>query len=573
MILYKDIKQKFLEFFRNLDHKILPSSSLTQTGDESVLLTTAGMQQFKAYYTGDKDPILDFSSKRVISIQKCFRLSDLENIGDESHLSFFEMLGNFSFGDYFKKETIDWAYNFLSQVLGVEKSRIKTAVFQGNKDLNEDKDSIELLKSIGFEDSKIERKGMEDNFWGPTGITGPCGPTVEFYIDDLEVWNLVFNEYFKKEDGSYQKLQKPGVDTGMGIERLLYKINNLNNIFESELFLPLIEILRSKNLYDLSSENLKHERIVSDHLKGAAFLISEGLIPSNIKQGYILRRILRRSFVHLKALNLNDDIIKEVVLKVKEIYAEFYEDLNNTDNIIETILDEKLKFAKVLNNGLKEFEKIVKKSQDKKLDEELAFNLYQSYGFPRDVILDLIKERGLDFDVEIFNKFFKEHQEKSRKIEEKKIGGIRQNPTYYEIKLHTATHLLHKALRDLFGDDLRQMGSDINEKRLRFDFNLKRALSHEEIKKVEKAVNSKIKEDLDVTYLEMPLKKAIDSGAMSFFKEKYPSEVKVYFIGNYSKEICNGPHVKKTSELKKFEIIKEEGIGSGLRRIKSIIEK
>ncbi len=573
MISSNELRLKFLNFFKNNDHIIAQGSSLTETGDPTVLLTTAGMQQFKDYYLGFKDPLKDFGKKRIATIQKCFRLSDLEDIGDTSHLSFFEMLGNFSFGDYFKKETINWAYKFLTEELGISKDRLNVTVFGGDSDISCDSESLEVVQTLDLPPGRIVKRGSEDNFWGPTGLEGPCGPTVEFYVDGLEVWNLVFNEYFKNKEGVYEKLTFRGVDTGMGLERILAVANRCTSIFETDIFQPIIEGFRGSGAYEINNNMIRRERIIADHFRGATFLISEGLSPSNLRQGYILRRILRRIFLHLRKLNLSIEIIPSIIDRVIGIYKDFYTDLWSTAAIAEIFYKEHDKFQRALQQGLKIFGKISQKSKTNYLDTKELFNLYQSFGFPRDIIVDLCREHNKIFDNTEFDRLFKEHQDKSRLVKEHKIGGIRAEPTYYEVKLHTATHLLHQALRDVLGNTVRQMGSDINEKRLRFDFNFERPLTKEEIEKIEKIVNDKIRYDFDVTFVKMPLEKALSFGALSFFREKYPSEVKVYSIGDYSKEICNGPHVKKTSELKRFRIIKEEGIGQGIRRIKAVVDK
>lgn len=573
MIGSNTLRHQFLQFFKERGHVIIPGSSLTGTGDPSVLLTTAGMQQFKDYYIGARDPLMDFNTRKVATVQKCFRLSDIENIGDDSHLSFFEMLGNFSFGDYFKKEAINMAFNFLVDELKIDRNRLTLTVFGGDKEIGEDIESFEIVKSLGLSLDRITKRGQEDNFWGPTGFEGPCGPTVEFYIDGLEVWNLVFNEYYKNKDGKFEKLSYKGVDTGMGLERVLAMINYKANVFETDIFQPIIAVLRGFNAYEINNDTIRRERIIADHIRGAVFLISEGLMPSNLRQGYVLRRILRRLLLHLEKLGLKSEAILTLVDSVLAIYENFYTDLWQPQDITKIIIEENERFRKVLNQGLKMFKKINKKAKDDKLAPSDLFNVYQSFGFPKDIIIDLCQDYHKTFDLAEFDHLFKEHQERSRLVKEHKIGGIRTDPTYYEIKLHTATHLLHQALRDVLGKNVRQMGSDINEKRLRFDFNFERALSENELQKIEKIVNQKIKEDLDVSCVKLPLAKALQSGALSFFREKYPSEVKVYSIDNYSKEICNGPHVRKTSELKNFKIIKEEGIGQGIRRIKAIVSK
>ena len=559
----KELRKKFLDFFKNKDHNIVKSSSLLPN-DSSVLFTTAGMQQFKEYYLDKKSPY----GNKVASCQKCFRTSDIEEVGDERHLTFFEMLGNFSFGDYFKKEAIYFAKEFLD-TLNLKIDYV--TVFEGDGEIQKDVDSYNVWKELGFSEEKnnLIFKGRDENFWGPTGEEGPCGPTTEIYINGIEIWNLVFNEYFQDKNKKLTLLKKKGVDTGMGLERLSMIVQNKPTIFETDLFLPIIKEI--ENQFNLKYENNNYYfRIIADHIKSAVFLISENIYPSNIERGYILRRLIRRAIRYGKLMNLPSGFLLPLAKKVIEIYKDVYCEIKlSENNILTVILNEEEKFEKTLNKGLKQFEKIAKK---KEITGEEAFHLYDTYGFPIELTKELADEKNIKVDIGGFYNFFKKHQEVSRKGVEAKFGGIGKNADYNATRLHTATHLLQSALREVLGESVRQMGSDINSFRLRFDFSFPRKLTNEELQKIEGIVNQKIKEDLEVKREEMSYEKAIRFGALSFFKEKYPPKVSVYSIGDFSKEICAGPHVKKTSELKKFKIIKEESSGANIRRIRAVLE-
>ncbi len=556
------LREKFLSFFEKRGHKIVPSSSILPS-DPSVLFTTAGMQQFKPYYLGEKSPY----GKNVVSCQKCFRTSDIEEVGDERHLTFLEMLGNFSFGGYFKEEAIKLAFEFLFQELKLPLENASFTVFKGDKEVPADEESIKIWKSLGVSENKIKKAGRADNFWGPTGKEGPCGPTTEIHFNEVELWNLVFNEYYQDEKGGLTSLKQKGVDTGMGLERLTMICQGKSSLYETDLFEPIIEKLEFKN-YGL--EKIKAQRIIADHIKGAVFLISEGVFPSNLEKGYVLRRILRRAIRYGKLLNLPKNFLIFLAQKVIELYKEVYPEVKSGEaDILTVIQNEEEKFEKTLNQGLKQFEKITKKGEISGID---AFHLFDTYGFPLELTKELARERNLRVDEKGFQVAFEKHREISRSGAEKKFGGIGKEATYEATKLHTATHLLHAALREILGENVKQMGSDITPQRLRFDFSHSRKLTEEEIKKINNLVNRKIKEDLEVKREEMSYLEAIKSGALAFFKERYPEKVTVYSIGNFSKEICAGPHVKRTSELGNFKIIKEESCGAGTRRIRAILK-
>jgi alanyl-tRNA synthetase len=543
------------------------------------------MQQFKEYFIGKPSPF----GKRAVSCQKCFRTSDIESVGDESHLTFLEMLGNFSFGEYFKEEAVKFAFEFIFEELKLKKDDFIFTVFGGDPSAGSgqavpfDEESFLILKKLGVPENKIKKCGRADNFWGPTGKEGPCGPTVEFHINDTELWNLVFNEYFQDEKGELTPLKQKGVDTGMGLERLTMAVQNKPSVFETDLFLPLIQEIE-KNTPKSYLLNSKSYRIIADHTKSAVFLISEGIFSSNVERGYVLRRILRRAIRYGKLLNLPKNFLIPLSQIAIEIYKEVYPEIKSKEtDILTAIQNEEEKFEKTLVQGIKEATSLIIAKGS--ISGEEAFRLYESSGTPLAFIIEIIEEKGVKIDKERLRKDFdealKKHQEISRAGAEKKFGGVGKEASYEATKLHTATHLLHTALREILGVNVKQMGSDITAQRLRFDFSHPQKMTEEEIKKVEDLVNQKIKEDLEVKKEEMSYEEAIKSGALAFFKEKYPERVSVYSAGNpsdpsgrvFSREICAGPHVKRTSEIGHLEIIKEESSGAGVRRIRAVLQK
>ena len=547
-----------MEFFEKRGHKIVPSSSLLPKDDPSVLLTTAGMQQFKSYYTGEKDPIKDFGARRAASIQKSFRTSDIDKVGNESHLTFFEMLGNFSFGDYFKENAIKWAWEFITKEMGISPERCYVSVFNGDNKVPEDKESIEIWKSLGLSDNKIKKAGRKDNFWGPTSNEGPCGPTSEIYVDNIEIWNLVFNEYYCNPDKILKPLKQKGVDTGMGLERLAMAIQNTPTVFETDLFMDIIP----EGLPAIMDERIR--RIILDHGRAVVFLISDKVRPSNKEQGYILRRLMRRMMVHFyKEINFLDieNLLKGVVRK----YKDFYDNLDETI-VLQVFREENEKFRQAMQNGIRELKKI------DILDAVRAFNLFESYGLTFDVIKDFAGTKAANLNQKDFDAEFKKHQELSRTASAGMFKGGLADASEETIKYHTAAHLMLAALRQVLGDQVSQKGSNITPERLRFDFSYNQKMAPEEIRQVEDLVNDKIKEDLPVKMEEMTLEEARTAGATGAFESKYGERVKVYSIDNFSKEICGGPHVKHTGEIGKFKIIKEESSSAGIRRIKAIVE-
>ena len=555
-----ELRKRFLEFFKEKGHKIVPSSSILPS-DPSVLFTTAGMQQFKPYYIGEKSPY----GLNVVSCQKCIRTSDIDEVGDKSHLTFLEMLGNFSFGGYFKEEAIKMACEFLFDELKLSEDKVFFTVFEGDKNIPLDTESIEILKKMRVSEDKIKKYPKEDNFWGPTGECGPCGPTLEIYYDGIEIWNLVFNEYYMDKDKKLTLLPQKGVDTGMGLERLAMSSQNKLSVFETDLFEPIIAEIKK---YGKDEE--KAQRIIADHIKSAVFIASEGIVPLNVEKGYILRRIIRRAIRYGRILNMPKDFLITLAKIVIEMYKEPYPELVSKQVEILTIIQkEEEKFEKTLEKGLKIFGKIAEKGDISGTD---AFHLYDTYGFPLELTIELAKEKNLKVDEKEFNKLFEKHREVSRAGAQKKFGGVGKEADSQSACLHTATHLLHAALREILGAHVKQTGSDITSQRLRFDFSHSQKVSDDELKKIENLVNKKIKEDIAIGKEEMPTERAISSGALSFFKDKYPEKVSVYSINNFSKEICAGPHADRTKELGSFKIVKEESLGSNTRRIKAILE-
>ncbi|HDZ54400.1 MAG TPA: alanine--tRNA ligase [Candidatus Nealsonbacteria bacterium] len=591
------IRKQFLDFFAKRGHTIVPSSSLLSS-DPTVLLTTAGMQQFKEYYLDKPSPL----GNRVASCQKCFRTSDIDEVGDDFHLTFFEMLGNFSFRDYFKEEAIESAHELLVKDYELPAVNLWVTYFRGDGNIPEDKESQEIWHKLGVPRERISGFSREDNFWGPTGEEGPCGPTTEIHFDItqkpcqkrkscrpncdcgrfLEVWNLVFNEYYQDREKKFTSLKTKGVDTGMGLERLAVVLQKKSSVFEINLFEPIIREIEENTSKSYNS-NQRAYRIVADHIKGAVFLSSEGVIPSNIEEGYILRRVLRKTIRFGKLLNLPENFLISLAKKVISIYGDTYPGIKSSQADILTIIqNEEEKFDRTLEKGLKEFDKLIETTQIKNkkiIPGEKAFWLFETYGFPLELTEELAKGKNLKVDQKSFREAFEKHQEISRAGAEKKFGGVGKKATYEATKLHTATHLLHQALREILGKHVKQMGSDITSQRLRFDFSHSSKMTEKEKKKVEDLINQKIQENLDVRQEEVEYQQAIESGALAFFKEKYPERVTIYSIGDssdpsgrvFSKEICAGPHISQTQELGKFKIIKEESAGAGVRRIRAII--
>ncbi len=594
-----ELRKSFLDYFRDHGHVIVPSSSLIPD-DPSVLLTTAGMQQFKPYYTGQADPFhsphptlggKSLGSKNAVSVQKSFRTSDIDEVGDERHLTFFEMLGNFSFGGYFKKEAIAYGYDFLKNVLGLEIDYV--TVFDPEKvpegdwrkhGVPFDEESWRLWKEIGMPESKIRREGI-DNFWGPTGGEGPCGPTTEIYVDGIEVWNIVFNQFYCDKDAKLMSLKIQGVDTGMGLERLAMVVQKKPTIFETDLFAPIIEILPNDLVMQI-------KRVLADHLRASVFLIADGVRPSNKEVGYILRRLLRRVLAYQSIYDIHADLFAEATKVVEEKFGVRYPEVKDP-RILEVMELERDKFKAATTLGISVLNRIVWETKEE-LTKKL-FNVYQEFGLNIELAFEILNKKGAKITQEqevelkkLFHEEFKKHKEISRAGQERKFGGhgllldtgelkaANEEELAKVTRLHTATHLLQAALRKVLGDTVYQAGSDITAERTRFDFTFERKLTPEEIQQVEDLVNKAIQDDLQVTYEEMPYEEAVKTDALHFAKEKYPSKVKVYTMDSkypepFSKELCGGPHVEHTLQIGRFRIIKEEGVAAGIRRIRAIV--
>ncbi len=566
----QEIREKFIKFFEERGHTVVPSSSLLPT-DSSVLLTTAGMQQFKRYFTGELDPMKDFGSKNVTSIQKAFRTSDIDEVGDETHLTFFEMLGHFSFGDYFKKETINWTYEILTEIFKIPVDRISATVFEGDDIIPFDEESFEAWSKL-LPPTQVKKGIRTDNVWGPTGAEGPCGACNEVYVDDVEVATLVFMEYYCHLDKKLTKLTQKGVDVGWGFERIVTKIQYKNNIFETDLFEPLIKIL-PENI------DIRVQRIMADHARASAFLISDGVTPSNKDQGYVLRRLMRRLIVHAHMSDVETEVIRELLLVVVNHYSVYYPNLNS-ETILTEFNKENDKFQKTFKNGLKELEKLTT------VDGASAFKLFESFGLPFEIIKEVGGDKVSTLTREEFEAERKRHQEISRAGVEKKFGGhgIKEGDLTAEnseemkkvTRLHTATHIIVASLQKVLGQKLPQAGADITVERLRFDFTFPRKVTPKELKQAEDIANEIVDKDLPVTCKEMDLQEALDSGASAFFKLKYPPRVKVYTVGDesdpFSHELCGGPHVTHTGEIGHITITKEESVSGGNRRIRAVVD-
>lgn len=579
-----EIRNKFLEFFKKHNHTIIPSAPLIPENDPSVLFTTAGMQPLVPYLLGEKHP----GGKRIADYQKCVRTVDIDSVGDNRHLTYFEMLGNWSLGDYFKKEAIAMSYKFLTEELGIDPEKLSVTCFAGDADAPKDIEAFEAWKNAGIPEERIYFYGKEDNWW-IAGEEGPCGPDTEMFLDTgkpacsencqpscncgkyVEIWNNVFMEYYKSKDG-IKKLEQKNVDTGLGLERMAMLLQKVETPFDTELFKPVMEELEKLEKID----DIKSRRIVAEHLRSSIMIIADGGRPSNIDRGYVLRRLIRRMTRHMSKFQIDLENISDLIDLTINNLNEMYPELQTKRDIIKNvIIEEKDKFIKTLGHGEKEFEKVINKlEQENKnvIDGKTIFKLYETYGFPPEITADLAQEKGYKIDLTEFDKLFKEHQEKSRLGSEQKFKGGLAEQNEITTAYHTATHLLHQALRNVLGDHVKQSGSNITTERLRFDFSHPEKMTPEQIKQVEDIVNEQIKRDLNVVSEEMPLEEAKKSGAIGLFENKYGDTVKVYTIGDFSKEICGGPHVKHTGELGHFKIKKEESSSAGIRRIKAILE-
>ena len=584
-----ELRRKYIDFFVSKGHKEISSASLIPENDPSVLFTTAGMHPLVPYLLGEKHP----SGNRLTDHQKCLRTGDIDEVGDASHLTFFEMMGNWSLNDYFKKESIGFSHDFLTKVLGIPQEKISVTVFKGDDQVPKDVEAYEAWKALGYPDERIHFLGRKENWWGPAGETGPCGPDTEIFYDMgkpkccdtcgpqcncgkyVEIWNNVFMEYDKQKDGSYKKMQIHNVDTGLGLERVLCILNGEKSVYDTEIFKPIMDGLQTETGVKITEDNLKIFRILADHLRAITFILGDdkGVSPSNVDQGYVLRRLIRRVYRHLKSICNPDGIMVKISKIIVDEFKGVYPELERNQAFIEKSLqDEERTFSKTLDQGIKIATKFLDGVSDgEMLSGEMAFKLYDTYGFPIELTEELAGERGVKVDVEGFKERYAKHQELSRQGADQKFKGGLSDNSEQTTRLHTATHLLNGALRKVLGDTVFQKGSNITPERLRFDFSFERKMTPEEIKAVEDIVNQAIKADVEVICEEMPVEKAREQGAIGVFGNKYGENVKVYTIEGYSKEICGGPHAQRTSELGSFKIKKEESSSAGVRRIKAVI--
>ena len=586
------LKKKYLEFFKSKGHVIIESSPLIPEHDPTVLFTTAGMHPLVPFLMGQPHPL----GRRIADVQKCIRTQDIDEVGDNTHTTCFEMLGNWSLGDYFKKEAIEWSHEFLTSKkwLGLDARRLAVSCFVGDNDAPKDNDAAKIWKNSGIPKERIAFLPKSENWWGPAGTTGPCGPDTEMFYwtpNDIpppetfdhndnnwvEIWNDVFMEYKKNEKGKYEPLKQKNVDTGLGVERVAMVLQGKTDIFQIEVFRPIMDKIAEISSVTQDDGNSKSFRIIADHIKAATFILGDerGVSPSNVDQGYILRRYIRRTLRHLRLLGVEltkFDAAVELAKVVIDIYKKDYPFLEKKKAFIfDELKREEDKFQTTLDKGLRVFERIA--SEGKKLNANDTFLLFQSYGFPIEMIEEIANERNIRIDVEGFHSKFKKHQELSRKGAEQRFKGGLSESSEVTSKLHTATHLLGEALRRVLGKkDIAQKGSNITPERLRYDFNFNRKLDDDELRKVEDEVNNVINEGIEVLKEEMTPEEAIRNGAQAEFGARYPELVSVFSVGEYSKEICMGPHVKNTKDIGKFSIKKEESVAAGVRRIKAVIE-
>ena len=592
------LKEMYLRFFTEKGHTVISSASLIPENDPTVLFTTAGMHPLVPYLLGQKHP----EGTRLTNVQKCVRTGDIDEVGDPSHLTFFEMLGNWSLGDYFKKEAITWSFEFLTDEkwLGIPKEKLFFTVFAGDEDAPRDTEAYELWRSVGVEEDHIFFLDKKHNWWGPAGVTGPCGPDTEMFYDSgkpkccpecnpscscgkyLEIWNNVFMQYNKTAEGKYEPLVQCNVDTGMGLERTVGVLQGVKSVYEIDSFAPIIKRigeLCGKDYYNTDEESVRGFRILADHIRTATFMIGDerGILPSNVDQGYTLRRLIRRAIRWAMRIGVPDGSLSQVASVVIDTFCGFYRELDAKRSfILEQISLEEERFQRTIRQGIREFDKLMRKFDyvdcEKIIDGKSAFRLYDTFGFPIEFTVEMAAERGIPVDVEGFHKAFEAHQKKSQEGAEGRFKGGLADNSEKTTRLHTATHLLQAALRKVLGDEVAQKGSNITVERLRFDFSFPRKLTPEELKQVEDLVNEYIRADYEITCEEMTVDEARAQGAIGLFGDRYGERVKVYTMGTASKEICGGPHANRTGELVHFTIKKEEASSAGVRRIKAVIE-
>ena len=593
----EELKQLYFDFFTSRGHALIQGASLIPQEDSTILFTPAGMQPLVPYLLGEKHP----SGRRLVDVQKCIRTGDIEEVGDPSHLTFFEMLGNWSLGDYFRREAIEWSYQFLTgrEWLGFDPELLHVTVFAGDGDVPPDEEAASLWEEVGVPRDRIYFLGREDNWWGPTGATGPCGPDTEMFIDTgrepcgpgcipgcgcgkyFEVWNDVFMEYRKTAQGEYVPLSMKNVDTGMGVARTVAMMNGRETIFDIPQFQPLFGFLRKVTGIgdEPSPQALRSLRIISDHIRTATHILGDdqGIPPSNLDRGYVLRRLIRLAIRHGRKLGIEEPFTHRLAELVIETESTVHEELaRNRDFVMEELEREEARFESTLQSGLREFEKLLPnllRNPSLTVPGRIAFKLYDTYGFPVEFTAELASEHGMTVDMEGYRKAFDRHRELSRQGSEGKFSGGLADNSEMVTRLHTATHLLHQALREVLGDHVEQKGSNITEKRLRFDFSHPRAMTEEEIAEVEARVNRIIDRDLPIVCEEKVLEEALEEGAIGLFRSRYDDMVKVYRIGDFSKEICGGPHVERTGDLGHFRILKEKSSSRGVRRIRAVLEQ
>ncbi len=602
----QSLREMYLNFFKERGHKVIPSASLIPENDPTVLFTTAGMHPLVPYLLGEKHP----AGNRLTDVQKCVRTGDIDDVGDERHCTFFEMLGNWSLGDYFKKEMIPWSYEFLTgeNYLGIPSDKLAVTVFGGDESIPRDDEAAALWENAGIKKENIYYMPRENNWWGPAGLTGPCGTDTEMFVIRkpkcspecnpdcncgafLEIWNDVFMRFNKTADGNFEELSQKNVDTGMGLERALCVLSGKSSVYETDIFenaIKEITALTGKT-YGESEEITRAFRVLLDHTRTATFMIGDekGIVPSNTDQGYILRRIIRRAVRFGRKIDLPEGSLAKISATFIEQYKTVYPELQiNAEKIADELNKEEAKFSKTLQQGLKEFEKCIgglerKNAFMKEKDPayvpetviagKAAFRLYDTYGFPVEITAEMAKERGFGVDMDGYNAAFEEHQSKSKAGSEQKFACGLADHKEETTNLHTATHLLHAALKKVCSPDVNQKGSNITEERLRFDFNYPQPLTAEQIKAVEDLVNEKIREDIPVVMQELSIEEAKAQGFTGLFESKYGERVKTYTIGDFSKEICGGPHAETTGKLGKFKIQKEQSSSAGIRRIKAVL--
>lgn len=585
-----NLKDKYLKFFESKGHKVIPSAPIIPENDPTCLFNTAGMQPLVPYLKGEPHP----EGKRLTDVQKCFRTNDLDSIGDTTHHTFFEMLGNWSLGDYFKEDAIAWSYEFLTKTLNIPAERLAVTVFKGNHLVPADNESAEIWKKAGIKEDRIAFLGEEDNWWPNMELTGPCGPDTEIFYwrsneaipekfdpeneNWVEIWNNVFMQYNHETDGTFKPLKNKNVDTGLGVERVTAILEGYTDNYKSSVWRDVIsKIEEISGLSYEDEKNARAMRIIADHIRAVVMIAGDdaGIKPSNTDQGYILRRLIRRIIRYAKKLNIdiNSDWEQTLATMIIEKYSKYYSELErNKDVILQVLKDEKVKFNRTLEKGLREFEKETRNIEGKEINKDIAFRLYDTYGFPIELTEELAKENGLTVDTEGFKQKFAEHQEKSREGASQKFKGGLASTGEMETKYHTATHLLNAALKKVLGPHVHQKGSNITAERMRFDFSHNSKMTEEEKQKTEDLVNEYIKMAIPVEKLEMKKEDAINAGAEAMFADKYGDIVSVYKIGDVSMELCGGPHVHNTSELGHFKIKKEEASSAGVRRIKAILE-